>query len=341
MPKSEHFKINSTTTPQNKSGLKFSLSIALIYLLSNSILLSNSTPFAHAADTDYMVRQYNIKGNIALSKKSFQEAIDYYQEALKLDPSNAIMKRNIAVAHNNWALYLASRQQKEEAIEHWKQCLKVDPGFTSARNNLKVMQMTLSNGPGGTPNAYEPWEPDPSELEKANKAIEEKSAANDAKDTNSKSTDTTGTNKSVDNSKAVILNSSQEEENKNPFRATNQGPKTDSYTNKDIFTTEPKPSSNQPAESVNQTNASVNQATESASQPTKVEQSPPSNVTASVGNTIGDRLDKLEAKVYGQNNKQATFIQRLEKLEKDILGSSKTSGSILERIKTLETNLGG
>ncbi len=51
-----------------------------------------------------------------------EEAIGYYEKALKLDRDNA-------VTHNNLGLALADIGRDQEAIGHFQEALKIDPYY--------------------------------------------------------------------------------------------------------------------------------------------------------------------------------------------------------------------
>ena len=62
-----------------------------------------------------------------------EEAIGYYEIALKLD-------RNNAVTHSNLGLALAGVGRDQEAIGHFQEALKIDPNYGDAINNLQSLQ---------------------------------------------------------------------------------------------------------------------------------------------------------------------------------------------------------
>ena len=67
-------------------------------------------------------------------------AISHYQQALLLDP-------NDAVAHTNWGLALQAQQQYGEAIGHYQKALLLDPNHAQAHtgwgNALKAQQQRM------------------------------------------------------------------------------------------------------------------------------------------------------------------------------------------------------
>ena len=58
-----------------------------------------------------------------------QEAIEHYQQALRLKP-------DYAEAHNNLGTALVDTGRPQEAIEHYRQALRLNPDYPEAHNNL-------------------------------------------------------------------------------------------------------------------------------------------------------------------------------------------------------------
>jgi tetratricopeptide (TPR) repeat protein len=63
------------------------------------------------------------------------DAIGHYEQALRLDPDQA-------VTHYNLGLALARAGKIKEAIAHYEQALRIKPDFTDARNALTRLQAT-------------------------------------------------------------------------------------------------------------------------------------------------------------------------------------------------------
>jgi tetratricopeptide (TPR) repeat protein len=60
-----------------------------------------------------------------------QEAIEHYEQALRLKP-------DYVEAHNNLGAALANAGRLQEAIEHYQQALRLKPDFTNAYYNLAL-----------------------------------------------------------------------------------------------------------------------------------------------------------------------------------------------------------
>ena len=76
-----------------------------------------------------------------------QEAFEQYQQVLRLNPDNA-------EAHFNWGNALIRLGRLPEAIEHYKQAVRINPNFAEARNNLGIAMGKV----GAVQEAIEQWQ---------------------------------------------------------------------------------------------------------------------------------------------------------------------------------------
>ena len=81
---------------------------------------------------DYVYANRNMGGALARQGK-MDEAMGYYEKALKIDRDNA-------VTHNNLGLALASVGRTQEAMGHFQEALKINPYYDDAINNLRSLQ---------------------------------------------------------------------------------------------------------------------------------------------------------------------------------------------------------
>jgi len=77
---------------------------------------------------DHDKAQYNL-GNAYTGQGKFEEAIKHYLEALRLKPDNAEL-------HNNLGIAYAGQGKFEEAIKHYSEALRLKPDHYKAHNNL-------------------------------------------------------------------------------------------------------------------------------------------------------------------------------------------------------------
>jgi len=71
---------------------------------------------------------------LALQKRGrFPEAIDHYEQALRIQPDDA-------EAHCNLGLALEKLGRTQEAISHYEQALRIKPDFTQAQNARARLQ---------------------------------------------------------------------------------------------------------------------------------------------------------------------------------------------------------
>ncbi len=80
---------------------------------------------------------YNNKCLTLINLNRFNEAIECYEKALKINPNNV-------KAWNNKAFALHNLNRLEEAIECYDEALKIDPNFTSALQNKAFALRTLN-----------------------------------------------------------------------------------------------------------------------------------------------------------------------------------------------------
>jgi tetratricopeptide (TPR) repeat protein len=64
------------------------------------------------------------------------EAIDHYEQALRLKP-------DLAVAHYDLGIALAGQSKVQEAINHYEQALRIEPDYAEAHNNLGIALVRL------------------------------------------------------------------------------------------------------------------------------------------------------------------------------------------------------
>jgi len=94
----------------------------LFFTLVLSFVAFTSLP-AFSSITD----DFNRKGIEKMRENNYREAIIYFESAHKIDPENAVIKKNLSVSYHNMAVYYSSKNELANAINSEKQALRYDP----------------------------------------------------------------------------------------------------------------------------------------------------------------------------------------------------------------------
>lgn len=81
--------------------------------------------------TDLSLKEIILEGNEYLDSRHLSVALDYYDQAIKIDP-------NYAYAWNNKGMALRNLGKYDEAIECYDRAIKIDPNYAEAWNNKGV-----------------------------------------------------------------------------------------------------------------------------------------------------------------------------------------------------------
>ncbi|KAG6285063.1 hypothetical protein E4U09_007506 [Claviceps aff. purpurea] len=81
------------------------------------------------------------KGNAAMAQKDYPVAIDFYTQALKIHPSNAVFLSNRAAAHSAAKDHASARTDAEAAVA-------VDPSYTKAWSRLGLARFAMGDAKG-------------------------------------------------------------------------------------------------------------------------------------------------------------------------------------------------
>lgn len=96
-------------------------------------------------------REHVNRGNVYLNRRQFQEALDEYQRAIDLDPTNAVARNNIVQTHLNWGAVNFAQNKFDQALSEWETVLKLDPYNQNAKHNINVLKQTLARRGGALP----------------------------------------------------------------------------------------------------------------------------------------------------------------------------------------------
>jgi len=80
-------------------------------------------------DNAQRINELNTEGNRLHLQGKLNKAADYYRQALRIDPENA-------VSHNNLGFLLAQQHQWKEALKHLHRAVELSPGNANFLNNL-------------------------------------------------------------------------------------------------------------------------------------------------------------------------------------------------------------
>lgn len=94
-----------------------------------SLLPAQEAPLLTVLPRSEEVRQLELRGDLLMIRKSYWEAIDLYNDALRLSPGNAVLLNKIGIAHHQLS-------NLGEARKYYERATKADPHYAQAWNNL-------------------------------------------------------------------------------------------------------------------------------------------------------------------------------------------------------------
>jgi tetratricopeptide (TPR) repeat protein len=101
-----------------------------------SLLLGFSVAFNLLACVGRCAEWHLDLGAMLVRQDKVPEAIDHYEQALRLKP-------DLAVAHYDLGIALAGQSKVQEAINHYEQALRIEPDYAEAHNNLGIALVRL------------------------------------------------------------------------------------------------------------------------------------------------------------------------------------------------------
>lgn len=286
-------------------------------------------------------REFLQKGNAHLNRLEFQKALEAYTESLLCDPDNRVVKDNVVLTHNNWGIWYFQKKKYKEAREEWDQALKLNPRDANARQNLRVLQATLSrqglqNDDGGSKTPDKSGKPEipPSQVIILTPGLKQGNSTSGSPDTpagtgnsSSGTADPFSSGASEGSAGgATIIPSTTSPTSTTATPSVSSGNSTSSNPStvpSNIASPIPLPSSSIMTKTDNPSTSSQSSATAGGSQ----------------GDSFEEQIGQIEMKINGRKQDSMPIMKRLEKLEIDTHGQKK-SGTIKERIDTLRKSYG-
>ncbi len=101
---------------------------------------------ADAQQTDSTVIELNNEGVRALGTSNFKLAIEKFEAALKRDPSYQRARANLAIAYNNFGLFI-NKQSPAEALKYFHKALQLDPSNATTKANVDGIIRIMGRDP--------------------------------------------------------------------------------------------------------------------------------------------------------------------------------------------------
>lgn len=278
------------------------------------------------------LREHVNKGNIYLSRLNFQQALDEYEECLRIDPSNQTARDNIVLCHNNWGICYFKQMKYAPAKAEWEKALKLNPFDRNAKTNMTILKNVMAKSGTG--------------LDTMTGADTQKNKSHSGavlltpgyKQSQSSSLDQTTSTSNADQSNT----SSIKILNTNPVGTTstiNPIPKSDADNPpKDESAGSSLVKGSTKAETITQPlNSNVPEIYSPDMQ--GITSSSQAIPATSIPGTIEGRLAQLELKLYGKKRENIPILIRLDQLELDTSGKTKI-GPINDRVEALRRSYG-
>jgi tetratricopeptide (TPR) repeat protein len=103
--------------------------LALAVLCSAVGLLAQEAPLRTVLPRAEQIRRLELRADLKMIRKSYWEAIDFYNQALRLAPENAVLLNKLGIAHHQLS-------ELSAAEKYYKRATKTDPDYAQAWNNL-------------------------------------------------------------------------------------------------------------------------------------------------------------------------------------------------------------
>lgn len=115
------------------------LALALAFLLSGAVsLCAQEAPLLSVLPRAEEVRQRELRADLQMIRKNYTQAIEFYQQALRFSPENAVLLNKIGIAYHQSA-------QLVEAQKFYERATRAQPGYAQAWNNLGTVYYARKN----------------------------------------------------------------------------------------------------------------------------------------------------------------------------------------------------
>ena len=128
--------------PKTVKAVSHFIAIASTYGLATFAL---SQPTFAQDSNNLELRELVNRGNQLMVRRQFAAAQAEYEAAKKLEPSNQIVKHNLAELFNNWGINYFQQKSYAEAIAQFQKCLAILPGHGNAKYNIQLCRRAMQN----------------------------------------------------------------------------------------------------------------------------------------------------------------------------------------------------
>ena len=112
------------------------------------VSLISSTHSVSAEEITPEARRLNREGVSHLEQKAWGKSFEKFKEAIRLSPNFQLARRNLAIAHNNYGLELASRDRNYiDSLREFHTSLFIDPEIAITTKNLRIVITRLGKNP--------------------------------------------------------------------------------------------------------------------------------------------------------------------------------------------------
>jgi tetratricopeptide (TPR) repeat protein len=282
------------------------------------------------------VRDHVDKGNFYLARMNFKQALDEYEQCLRIDPSNQVARDNIVLCHNNWGIHYFKQNKYDLAKAEWEKALKLNPYDRNAKINMGILKATMAKSGadvGSADGAQEKKEESQSGVILLTPGYKQ-SQGSGKKDATSES----DSESNAANTASVKILHPGASDTTSATSAPPEGSANNSGSNAAV---------NSPQVQGSPTKVKSEKAKESPANPDlpdtysldlQTTGAPPTPPAKLVG-TVEEQLEQLEVKLYGKTHDTMPVLKRLDKLELDT-GGQVSSATINQRLEALRKAYG-